>query len=192
MIAFLTGTIIAVDMTTVIVKTNTGLGYEVDIAGQQQYHLHDTVELIIHHHIREDSQKLFGFHDLQSRDLFRVLLKTSGVGPKSALTILTYKPPQTVIQAIIGKQPELLSGIKGVGSKLIHKIIIECQPSLKNWVIDEQTVDNSKQTLEGDATVALEQLGYKSQSAKNTVKKLLDQKAYDDIQQLIVDALKEI
>lgn len=194
MIAYLTGKIIAIDIATLIIKTESGVGYEVEIASQKQFNFDETIALFIHHHVREDAQRLYGFDDSKARDLFRILIKTSGVGPKSALTILTHKTPDTIAQAVIGKQPGLLTGIKGVGSKIIDKIIIECQQALKNWSpsrINNDTKDTN--SIETDAVVALEQLGYRNQPAKQAVKKLLDQKPYDNnIQQLIVDALKEI
>ncbi len=189
MIGYLTGKVIAIDLPTIIIETNQGIGYEVETTMLTSPMVTDVMALYIHHHIREDQQKLFGFDSLQARNLFRILIKTSGVGPKSAMQILSHKPPETIVQAIIHKQPEHLSGIKGVGSKLIDKIIIECQSALKHWNVSPSTPQTS---VEKDAITALEQLGYRTNVAKQAVKKRLDAKNYQtNLQELIIDALKE-
>ena len=153
MIGYITGRVVYSEPPILLIVTSQGLGYEVETPlSLVDTPISQELSLYTHHHIREDQQKLFGFQDIDSRNLFRILIKTSGVGPKSAMALLSHKDATSIVNAILQKQPEQLSGIKGLGKKLIEKIIIECQPSLKNWhtcITTPQDTSNSQ--MERDA-----------------------------------------
>lgn len=126
MITFLLGVVEVVAADNVALNVG-GVGYEVFCpartlgkctSGQE-------VKLLTHHHIREDQHTLFGFWEGGERDLFRLLLGISGVGPKVALAILSALTPQDVADAIITQNGKALAQAPGVGPKLGERIVLE-------------------------------------------------------------------
>jgi Holliday junction DNA helicase RuvA len=124
-----------------------------------------SVELNIYHHIREDTQVLYGFIDDAARALFTKLLSVSGVGPKMAMGILSSGSAGSVSDAIATGDPVLFKGVAGVGPKLAERIVVD----LKGKVAGLDTVRSSA----GDSVYqALLQLGYSSVAAAQAVASL--------------------
>jgi holliday junction DNA helicase RuvA len=115
-------------------------------------------QLFIHTHVREQELTLFGFPDKDELELFRTLLKVQGIGPKMALSILSYIPAETLRQAIAREEAALLARVPGIGPKKAKQIIF----ALKDKVgYDDIFVSSTPITdSDGEVIAALTSLGY--------------------------------
>ena len=122
---------------------NVGSGYVVVRAGGIGFHVHvpsgvlaqldgagQPVELFTHLHVRENEMALYGFLTEDELALFKLLLRVSGVGPKTALSLLSTVSPDALRQAVAQEQPALLSHVPGVGPKTAEKIIFHLKGKL--------------------------------------------------------------
>lgn len=137
MIAYLKGKILNIQENRLIV-TNAALGYEIRVPisefNADLYQPGSEVELYIHSHIREDAFDLYGFPSLMERDLFRLLLTVSGVGPKAALSILKQVDADVLILGIQQQNRALFTGIKGIGKKTVEKIFLDLQVAVEKFI----------------------------------------------------------
>lgn len=127
MIGRIRGTLIEKSPAQALVECG-GLGYEVDIPYTTFFHLPDSgQELTLHTHfsVREDAQSLFGFAARLDRDLFRLLIKVNGVGPKLALGILSGLDANQFIRCVEARDANALVKLPGVGKKTAERLLIE-------------------------------------------------------------------
>lgn len=131
MIGFLSGKIIRIGLQHLILDVH-GVGYRVltPISYLAKHSINDVVSLEIHTHVKEDQFTLFGFATEKDLQVFELLIEVSGIGPKSALTILNALTPQQVISAIQQAKVEEFTKISGLGKKSAQKIIVELQSKL--------------------------------------------------------------
>lgn len=177
MIGRLEGVLIENKVPEVLVDVS-GVGYEVSVplsTGFRLPHLGEKVVLFTHLAIREDAHQLFGFHSREERSLFRSLIKTSGVGPKLALAILSGMEPDRFVQCIHNDDVALLVKIPGVGKKTAERLIIEMRDRLKDlggavdMLSSPQQQAPQPHSAEADAETALVALGYKPQQATKAI-----------------------
>lgn len=104
-----------------------GLGYEVQVSRGDfdRAMLHEDVKLYTHHHIREQSQELFGFSSLAAKKLFELLITVQSIGPKAALAILSLSDSETVRNAIAGSNASFIAGASGVGKKTAERVTVD-------------------------------------------------------------------
>ncbi|MCC6643716.1 Holliday junction branch migration protein RuvA [Candidatus Peregrinibacteria bacterium] len=158
MIAYLEGKIIHKDSNSAIVQTN-GLGYQVFLPAA----LHEKVEIgsdqtfFIYTKVREDELSLFGFANSEELNFFKQLISVNGVGPKTALEILS-SDSNAVKNAIVQENTAFLSKIPGIGKKSAERIIVE----LKNKVqpSSHQEISSKLEQQLEEVTAALIGLGY--------------------------------
>ncbi len=157
MIGHLTGNIIRTNESSLIIDIG-GVGYKVlaPLPVLVGTGIGETVSLYIHTHVREDQITLFGFKDELDLFLFTKLLNVSGIGPKSALAMLSVHSPRSIADAVERGDAETLSHTPGVGKKTSEKIIIELKGKLSHLT----GTDENDTTLE--VRLALEALGYSS------------------------------
>jgi Holliday junction DNA helicase RuvA len=131
--------------------------------------LGDQVKLLIHHHVREDADDLYGFLQDQELSLFESLISINGVGPKSAMGIMGVAPTAEIIAAINEGRTDLLSKASGVGKKTAERVILE----LKGKLTFADT-SGAITKMEGDMELeeTLVSLGYSKQQAKGAISKL--------------------
>ncbi len=155
-----------------VIEVN-GIGYEVQAPMTTFYQLpaeQQSTHLYTHLAIREDAHQLYGFIHQQDRDLFRVLIKVNGVGPKLALAILSGIEPAQLIQAIKNSDDTSLVKIPGVGKKTAQRLTIECQDAIKRFNTSSlASPESSPNTALDDAIQALTALGYKPADAKKSI-----------------------
>ena len=150
-----------------------GIAYELFAPMTTFYELppiDETVSLFTHLVVREDAQTLYGFYTRQARTLFRLLIKTNGVGPKLALTILSGMSPDEFVQHSRQGDTAALLAIPGIGKKTAERLVIETRDVLKDW--SAGTANTSLAPSSGvvqDAISALTSLGYKLPQAKGVV-----------------------
>ncbi|MCH8500032.1 MAG: Holliday junction branch migration protein RuvA [Marinobacter sp.] len=166
-----------------------GLGYEVDIPYTTFFHLPDIgqdVALHTHFAVREDHQSLFGFAHTLDRDLFRLLIKVNGVGPKLAIGILSGLEAEQFIRCVEVKDLNALVKLPGVGKKTAERLLIEMADRIKQLESGFQlrpaspSVSGSGTTAAlydpaEEAEAALIALGYKPQEASKAIAKVAEQ-----------------
>ncbi|MFO7529912.1 MAG: Holliday junction branch migration protein RuvA [Marinobacter sp.] len=171
-----------------------GLGYEIDIPYTTFFHLPETgQEVALHTHfaVREDAQSLYGFTAKLDRDLFRLLIKVNGVGPKLAVGILSGLDAQQFIRCVEAKDANALVKLPGVGKKTAERLLIEMADrigqlegqfvpmspgaTVAGGPVSEQVVTGPDPREEAEA--ALIALGYKPQEAAKAINKVAEEGA---------------
>lgn len=178
-----------------------GVGYEIDAPMGTFYQLPEVgkeVRLFTHFVVREDAQLLYGFYTRDERLLFRALLKVNGIGPRSALTILSSTAPEEFVRCVLNNDTVTLVRVPGIGKKTAERLIIEMRDKLSDWY-KAKPVDGMVQQLHEqggrhqtvqDAISALIALGYKQQEANRAVAKMDDGSASSE--ELIRRSLREM
>jgi Holliday junction DNA helicase RuvA len=126
MIAHVSGIVVEKFNSSVIVDVH-GVGYEVAVALGDFEHalLNETVKFHTYHHIREQSQELFGFTSLAAKKLFEMLITIQGVGPKAALSILSLGDSETVRNAIANADSAFITKASGVGKRIAERVVVD-------------------------------------------------------------------
>jgi len=199
MIALLTGRL-AFKAPTHLALDVQGVGYEVFIPLSTFYNLPDLNQILslsIHTHVREDAIQLFGFVTQQEKDAFVLLTTVSGIGPKSALGILSALPVPDLVSAIQSGDVEKLESVPGVGKKTAGRMVLELKDKaakLHPALVHSSEVSSVAQdSTFDDAFSALTNLGYRAQDAKEALKQV--RKAHVgpvSLQDLIRDTLKDL
>ena len=154
MIGRLRGMLVSRDETGILIEVG-GVGYEVAMTPRDLASLPGIGEEIVvhtHTHVREEELSLYGFAGDSDRDLFRVLLGASGVGPKVAMAVLASMTAEEVIRAITGDDPDALTVAPGVGKRGAQKIVLELGPKLAGRateIIGGRALGGVRQALEG-------------------------------------------
>ena len=140
----------------------------------------EPVLLLTHFVVREDAQQLYGFANRDERQLFRTLVKISGVGPKLALAILSGMDADMFVRRILEQDVKSLTRLPGVGKKTAERLVIEMKDRLKEWApaAAAETANGAAATgtvassILGEAETALVALGYKPVEASRALAKL--------------------
>ncbi len=157
-------------MTKYVVVETDSVGYRVFVPPTitEKIRLNDPIELYTHQYITENSSELYGFATSQELDLFEMLINISGVGPKSAVSILAMAPVDNIIQAILNNDPTILTRVSGIGRKTAERIIVELREPLEKTGLVGKKMDQGYL----DALDALVQLGYKQSEARGALNKI--------------------
>ena len=131
MITHVQGKLVEKNPSFVIIDCN-GIGYILRISLQTFSMLPNTENCMLFTHlsIKEDAHTLYGFFDKDERELFRLLISVSGVGPNTAQMILSSLTPHEIQQAIITENVSVLQGIKGIGGKTAQRIILDLKDKI--------------------------------------------------------------
>ncbi len=180
MIALISGKIVYKGVAHVIVDVQ-GVGYRVFIPLTTFYELPETgqsITLHIHTNVKDDAIHLFGFHSVQERDLFQLMISVSGIGPKIAMNMLSGISAPELLNAISGGNVGKLVNVPGVGKKMAERLVLELKEKvLKKMMIeqmpDEGTPKSTRDVILEDALSALVNLGYKSNTAKDALNKVV-------------------
>lgn len=171
MIGKIKGILSEVEANQALIETPGGVFYEVYLSNAILSAIHpgDNVEVYTYFHVREDLQILFGFQEKKEYHVFKLLLSVSGVGPKTAFTVISHGTADKLIQAATTNDVEYFSKIPGLGKKTALKILLELSQKLKAEFSLENLV-----VSEDDKTVidALVSLGFKSSEAKQILTKI--------------------
>jgi holliday junction DNA helicase RuvA len=170
MIGRLTGTLAAKSPPQILLDVG-GVGYELDVPMSSFYNLPalgERVTLLTHFVVREDAQVLFGFATAEERNAFRQLLKISGVGPRTALALLSGLSVGDLVQAVTLQEPGRLVKVPGIGRKTAERLLLELRGKLGEALPASATADASQQ----DITQALLALGYNEREAAAALKAL--------------------
>lgn len=189
MIAFVSG-ILEMKLNGYIVINVGGLGYKVFMSEASIDNLGsvgDKVIVYTHHHVREDDISLYGFLTMEELNMFEHLISVSGVGAKSALSILAKIEPSNFALAVITNDTSKLVKIPGVGAKTAARIVLELKDKLKNQDMVKDNVDviqnnvDNKEEL-NEAISALQVLGYNRRDIEKVFEKIeLDNLTLEDM-----------
>ncbi len=180
MIGRITGTLLEKNPPTIIVDVQ-GLGYEVDVPMSTFYNLPATGErttLFTHFVVREDAQLLFGFASAGERAAFRQLLKISGIGARTALSVLSGLSVEELNRAVTLQEVGRLVKIPGIGKKTAERLLLELRDKLpkvsgaKVSSGDTATQESSAPDALSDILNALVALGYNDREALGAMKTL--------------------
>ena len=197
MFAYFRGELIEASPDEAVVEVS-GVAYSLLISSATYHRLPEpgsTVRLLAHLHVKEDILQLYGFPDEEERQLFRLLLSTSGVGPRLALAILSGLQVHEVQEAIVSNVPERLFEISGVGKKTAARIVLELrdrilklQPSRPGKAASAA----SSASLREDATNALMTLGFSRTVAQKAILGSLDRLKDPKVEDLVRESLQAI
>jgi len=197
MFAYFRGKLVSVSPDEAVVEV-AGIAYQFLISTTTSRRLPELGSdflLFSHLQVREDAFQLYGFSGEDERQLFRLLLLASGVGPKLALAVLSGLAVREVHEAILANAPERLYGISGVGKKTAARIILELRDKiLKLTPVGTMAVPASLQTsrLRDDAINALVTLGFARTTAHKAVVTLLEQQSCLSVEEVVKAALASI
>lgn len=164
-----------------IILENNQIGYQIITPNPYVYQFDEEVTIHTYLHVREDTHALYGFRSLESKELFLRLLSVSGIGPKSALSLLATDAINDVILAIEEGNVKFLNKFPGIGTKSAQQIILDLKGKL---VEDENTLVPS---MQNDVIDALSALGYSRIEIKKVMKKIQPDQG---VEQMIKEALQ--
>lgn len=152
----------------VIVQTDN-IGYQVFVnAGMYaDLQIGQEIELYIHHNVREDAQELYGFRSFSELEFFKLLISVSGIGPKSALSVLTLASVEEIKESIAQGDSSLLNKVSGIGTKTAERIVLELRSKIGQ--ISGERVGGIG-TISSDEIDALMALGYSLQQAREALR----------------------
>lgn len=161
MIAHVSGIVAEKFMNSVIVDVHD-VGYEVQVslADFDRALLGEPVKFYTYHHVREQSQELFGFSSLAAKKLFELLISVQGVGPKAALAILGLGESEVVRNAIANGDSGFIAKASGIGKKTADRVVVDLSDKVGLAVNVAHAVGSSVTTVGDEALEALMALGY--------------------------------
>lgn len=165
MIGYLLGKVIVIEKDHLILDVNN-VGYQVYTIHPYQYQINQELSLYVHTNVKEDSITLFGFENIDLKNLFLKLIQVKGVGPKTAIGILSSIDFNNLIIAIENNDVNMIKKIPGIGTKSASQIILD----LKGKLVTESNI-NINENL-NDALEALMALGYKNSELNKISKQL--------------------
>lgn len=171
MIARIEGIIVHIDEKFIIVDVS-GVGYKLSISPEALTSsvLGDHSSFWVHTAVRENSIDLYGFRNINELSFFELLLDVSGIGPRSALGIISLAPIDTIKRAIATGDVSYLNKVSGIGKKTAEKIIIELRDKLQNFKDSNDTPSTLRE--ESDILEALKSLGYSQNEARDALKQI--------------------
>ena len=165
-----------------------GVGYLVTVTPRTLAELEPTspVFLYVHHHIREDTQTLFGFLRRDERAAFDILIATHGIGPALAVAILGTHSPTALVDIVAGNDLGALTLVPGVGKKTAERLLVELRNRLNLPMLDPLSTASGSSAV-GNVREALAGLGYAPEEIREAMRELSDTDTAED---LLRDALR--
>jgi holliday junction DNA helicase RuvA len=193
MIAYLKGKLVHKEPTFIQIEVS-GVGYLVSISLHTFSEIKDREELKIYTylHVREDAHILYGFSSESEKQMFLQLISVNGVGPNTALVVLSYLPPADLRSAIVREDASALQAIKGIGGKTAQRLILELKDKLKKDGGEEPGKPGMvHNTIRHEALTALVTLGIAKPAAERSIDTILKRMGTSiSLEELVKQALK--
>jgi holliday junction DNA helicase RuvA len=191
MIGFLKGKILSLKPTKIILDVN-GVGYSVNISINTFENISEKEEasLFIFTNVKEDSITLFGFYTEAEKAMFELLISVTGIGPKSALSLLSGITVDSLKSAIMEGNVGRIVSVPGIGRKTAERLILELKSKVGE--IKEEGEKTAAPTIKHEAIAALTTLGYNLKSAETVVLKVLSNEPDCSLEELIKKSLSEL
>ena len=192
MISFIRGKKIHIDPAKIIIEVN-GIGYDINISLRTYSKLKDESEVFVYTHlnVKEDSHTLYGFNSESERNTFLSLLSINGVGPSTAIMILSSLSANELKKAIISSDTNKIKSVKGIGLKTAERIILELKDKVTFDDIDQyKFYDDIDNTIKDEALSALSSLGISKNIVEKHINDILDRNNDISLEDLIKEVLK--
>ena len=191
MIGSLRGEIIDKEENTFLIEVG-GVGYYVlaPVTLLDMLDIGTRTQIYTHLHVREQELTLYGFADKEDLELFRVLLKVQGIGPKVALAILSHIPGETLRQAVAREEAALLARVPGIGPKKAKQIVFQLKDKvgLDDIFVSAPTITDS----DSEVIAALTTLGYSVVEAQAALQQLPDAAKNESVEEKVRVALSSL
>ena len=189
MIGQLFGELIEKNPTDIILDCS-GVGYEVKISLNTFSALpkEGKAKIYTKFIVREDAQILYGFAEKIEREMFNHLISVSGIGPNTAMIMLSSLVPEEIAAAIQSEDVRTIQGIKGIGAKTAQRVIVDLKDKMLKMAFSTENVFSVGNTNQSDALTALMSLGFDKKSAEKAIEKV--NTGDESVEKLIKDALK--
>lgn len=173
MIAYIQGTVIGSTKQSVIIATQSGIGYEVVLPTFRLLELNTgvPVSFFTYHKVSENGQELFGFSSILEREFFMLLMTVSGIGPKSAMNIMSLGAIEDIRDAIARGDIGYLTAIQGMGKKTAERLVVE----LKSKIGLGAKITTRSKPADGvldDVVEGLEAMGYSKDEARSMLQNI--------------------
>ena len=189
MIAQLNGRLIEKNATELIIDCG-GVGYSVRISLNTFSEIGDKESIRVYTKliVREDAQLLYGFANTTEREMFVHLISVSGIGPNTAMIMLSSLVPDEIAGAIQNEDVATIQSIKGIGAKTAQRVIVDLKDKMLKFEVSSENMFSANNTNRFDALTALISLGF----SKKPAEKVLDKISTGDesVEELIKGALK--
>jgi Holliday junction DNA helicase RuvA len=187
MISYIKGVISFKNPSFIVVEAG-GIGYRVNISlhTYSKIEKSESIKILTHLQVKEDSHTLYGFADEAERKLFRHLISVSGIGPSTAQTMLSSMSPDDARAAIVGENVAAFKTVKGIGPKTAKRLILDLKDKLLKEGGDMPVVKGTaNNTLRDEALSALVSLGFNKIQSQKVLSKILKEhpetKAVEDL-----------
>jgi Holliday junction DNA helicase RuvA len=170
MIASLEGTVTQL-LDDSIVLSASGVGFRIFVPRQvcQETEVFQSKTLFTHLVVREDALTLFGFDTIEERDLYVMLLGANGVGPRTALAVISTMSPGLIRKAVLSNEADLFTRVPGIGKKTAQSLVLHLSGRIKGEYIETPSGDRE---LDADVIAALTGLGYSIIEAQAAIQTL--------------------
>jgi Holliday junction DNA helicase RuvA len=191
MIAQIQGKLIEKNPTELVVDCN-GVGYEIKISLNTFSSMGDDEFIKVYTKliVREDAQILYGFYSKEEREMFNLLISVSGIGPNTAMIMLSSLIPAEVAHAIQSDDVATIQSVKGIGAKTAQRVIIDLKGKVIGFNPEHENIANTNNTNRFDALNALVSLGFDKKATEKTLNKL--DSGEKSVEDLIKEALKHL
>ncbi len=193
MLDYVRGMVVSKSPTRIVLEVSS-IGYLIHIPLSTFEKIPDQGEVTLRTQlfIRDDQLKVFGFATEEERGLFQLLLSVTGIGPNTAIAILSGSSVDDIKRSVIMEDAKALEKIKGVGKKTSERIVLELKERIKEITTTLPTgLDFRQKTIISDAIMALISLGYGRAVAEKAVSEAAKKlQAVDNIEVLVREALK--
>ena len=193
MIAYLKGKLVRKDPAHIVIDVN-GIGYQVAISLNTFSEIKDqeNIQLSTYLHVREDAHILYGFASEAEKQMFQHLISVNGVGPNTAMVVLSYLPPTELRTAIVSENTTALQAVKGIGGKTAQRLILELKDKLRKDGLEEPGKPGiPHNTVKYEALTALVTLGIPKPAAEKSIDTVLKREGSAiSLEELIKQALK--
>jgi Holliday junction DNA helicase RuvA len=189
MITHLNGRLVEKTPTALIIEC-AGIGYEVKISLNTYSSIgnEESVKVFTQFIVREDAQILYGFQSTEEREMFNLLTSVSGIGPNTAILMLSSLVPHEIAQAITQDDVNTIKSIKGIGQKTAQRVIVDLKDKVLKFEGETNNLPNLNNTIRFDALTALISLGFDKKAAEKALNKVFNEQ--ETVELLIKDALK--
>jgi holliday junction DNA helicase RuvA len=191
MIDYIAGIVTELNPAYVVLETG-GIGYCINISLYTYGAItnSESCRIWIHEAIREDAHVLFGFSGRDERELFRLLISVSGIGPNTARVMLSSLNPAALGNAISEGDVNTLKSVKGIGLKTAQRVIVDLKDKIGKQSISGEIITFSDNTAHDEALSALVMLGFAKNSATKVIDNLVKENRSLPVEELVRQALK--
>ncbi len=193
MITHVKGKLVEKNPNFAVVECN-GIGYFIHISLQTFSNIPDkeNIKLFTHLSIRDDAHILYGFYDKTEREIFKLLISVSGVGPSTAITMLSSMDSKEIQHAIASEDVEKIRSVKGIGIKTAQRVIVDLKDKILKTYDISQDLSTSNNTIKNEALSALEVLGFSRKKVDKIIQVILQDSPEINLEELIKKALKSL